>query len=216
VGVVEREALLDGSAVRAGDVLLGLASSGLHANGFSLVRAVLAEHELDLATPYLEVVGGLLGQAAAEAAAQQEPAHALATLGEVLLTPTRIYAPDVLALRDQLETVGSGLHGLAHVTGGGLAGNVPRVLPDHLAARLVTDWPLPSVFALLAELGHLDGPELRATLNAGMGMVAVVPPEAVDAALAFFAARELAARPIGQVVERAAIDGARYVEVDGA
>jgi phosphoribosylformylglycinamidine cyclo-ligase len=160
VGVAERDGLLDGSRARAGDVLVGIASSGLHANGYSLVRALIAEHGLDLRRPYREVLREHLAAADAEEAGElvdAEPDVAFATLGEVLLAPTRIYARDVLALRDELAAAGAPLAGLAHVTGGGLPGNVPRALPAGLAARVLPcSWPEPSAFRLVAALGRLE------------------------------------------------------------
>ncbi|MDQ3871536.1 MAG: phosphoribosylformylglycinamidine cyclo-ligase [Chloroflexota bacterium] len=213
VGIVERDALLDGSAARAGDVLLGLASSGLHANGYSLVRALVERHALPLHAPYADVVRDRLGEAERERVVAEEPEVWGVTLGDVLLTPTRIYCPDLLSLRDALAAVRHQLRGLAHVTGGGLPGNVPRALPDSLAARVDPhSWPVPSVFRLLAALGKLSGAELRATFNAGLGMVAVVSAGAVDAAVAHLAARGVAAWPIGDVAPAEAVGGARYVE----
>ena len=104
----------------------------------------------------------------------------MATLGEVLLTPTRIYARAVLAARAAVRAAGADLHGLAHITGGGLPGNVPRALPDGLAARLdPARWTMPSVMRLFGALGGLDDEELRATFNGGLGMVVVVPRAAV-------------------------------------
>ena len=112
----------------------------------------------------------------------------MATLGEVLLTPTRIYARAVLAARAAVRAAGSDLHGLAHITGGGLPGNVPRALPAGLAARLdPARWTTPSVMTLFAALGGLDGQELRATFNGGLGMVVVLPGNVVEVAMRAFA-----------------------------
>lgn len=185
IGVVERSLLLDGTATRAGDVILGLPSSGLHANGYSLVRALLAEWDIPLDRPYQEQVARTLGDSARDAAVVAEPAHALATVGDVLLTPTRIYARRILDARGSLRAAGHDLRGVAHVTGGGLPGNVPRALPPDLGARLdPTRWTMPSVLRLLGALGGMDDAELRATFNGGIGMVLVVAPEAVDVARA--------------------------------
>jgi phosphoribosylformylglycinamidine cyclo-ligase len=214
VGVAERVDLLDGTTARAGDALIGMASTGLHANGFSLVRALLSEHRLELTQPYLEVFSAAVGRPSG--AERAEPQAALRTLGDVLLEPTRIYAPQLLALRAGLARAGHALRGLAHVTGGGLPGNVPRTLPDGLAARIeVGSWPLPSVFRLAARLAGMDGPELRATLNAGIGMVAVVPDGAAHRALEILSGLGLQAWRIGSVVTTAEAGGRRYVEVDG-
>ena len=183
IGVVERSEVIDGSTVRAGDAILGLASSGLHSNGFSLVRALLAQWDLDLGEPYQARLRRSLGDAATDAILAAAPAETMATLGEVLLTPTRIYAKAVLAARAAVKATGADLRGLAHITGGGLPGNVPRALPDGLAARLDPDrWRMPSVMALFGALGGLDDTELRATFNGGLGMVIVLPVSAVAAA----------------------------------
>lgn len=209
VGVVERDEVIDGSAVRAGDVLVGLAASGLHSNGFSLVRRLVAEAGLRLDAPY----AGVLAEGAAGIA--PEPDRAGATLGEVLLTPTRIYARTVLAIRSAVRAVGEDVHGIAHVTGGGLPGAVPRIVPDGLAARIhPAAWPMPSVMRLLATLGGLGDAEVRATFNGGLGMVLAVPVGAVDAALAAAARAGIEACIAGEVVPAAALAGARYVEVE--
>jgi len=213
VGVVERSRLLDGSAVQAGDALVGIASSGLHANGFSLVRALIAEYDLDLAGPYQAQLRRTLGDEAADAAIALEPEHALATLGEVLLTPSVIYARAILGLRDALEGAGQALHGVAHVTGGGLPGNVPRALPDGLGARLdPSRWPMPSVMRLVGALGGLADDELRSTFNGGLGMVVVLPRGAVAAGLAHLATAGLRAWHVGEVSSTDELDGRRYAE----
>jgi len=212
VGVVERERLLDGQRAREGDAIVGLASSGLHANGFSLVRTLLESWQLDLARPYQEQLKLSLGTGEADRTVEAEPEHALATLGEVLLTPTTIYAPAILALRDALDASGSELRGVAHVTGGGLPGNVPRMLPEGLGARLdPSRWPVPSVIRLFAALGGLDDAEARATFNGGLGMVVAVPQDGVDAVLASLAGSGVEAWPVGRV---GGLDGGqpRYVE----
>jgi phosphoribosylformylglycinamidine cyclo-ligase len=213
VGIVERDELLDGSQVRGGDAIVGLAASGLHANGYSLVRAHLTEWDLDLATPYQAQLRRSLGDRPADVAVHAEPAHELATLGEVLLTPTPIYAPAVLALRAQLRGTGSDVHAVAHITGGGLPGNVPRVLRDGLAARLdPARWSVPSVLRLVAALGGLDDAEVRATFNGGIGMVVVVEPADVAMAIASLAEQGVRAALIGEVIDAAQADGRRYVE----
>ena len=211
VGVVERAELLDGSAAEPGDAILGLASNGFHANGYSLVRQQLMKWDLDLARPYQEQLILTLGREAAADAIAAEPEHALATLGEVLLTPTTIYAGAIRRARARLRGPGSDLRGLAHITGGGLPGNVSRSLPDALCARLdPATWRVPSVVRLIAALAGLDEIELRATFNAGIGMTAVVAPAAVPAALEAFAAEGVGAAVVGEVVP--ADGGPRYVE----
>ena len=213
VGVVERDAWIDGSAVRAGDAILGLPATGLHANGFSLVRNLVASWDLDLARPYQEQLLLSLGTEAAGEAIAAEPEHALATLGEVLLTPTPIYAGSILELQRALRAAGHDLHGLAHITGGGLPGNVPRALPAGLAARLdPATWRMPSVMRLFGALGGLDDVELRATFNGGLGMIAVVAPEAVETAQATLARAGLEAGVVGEVVDAGDHGGTRYLE----
>ena len=156
VGVVNADAVLGAQRVAAGDVLIALGSSGLHSNGYSLVRHVLLEQAglaLD-ATP--DALGGR-------------------TLGDELLTPTRIYAQDCLALAAE-----AGAHAFAHVTGGGLAGNLARVLPDGLAALVDrSTWAPPGIFNLIAETGAVPRAQLELTFNLGVGMVAVVPARAL-------------------------------------
>ncbi len=211
VGIVERDRMLDGSRAQAGDAIEGLASTGLHANGFSLVRTLVEKWQLDMARPYQEQLKLSLGDRSADQAVAAEPAHALATLGEVLLTPSRIYAKVILALREALDAAGSELRGAAHVTGGGLPGNVARMLPPHLAASLdPSTWPVPSVIRLFAALGGLDDEEARATFNAGLGMVVAVPAVAAPMAVAALAAGGVEAWRVGTVVDGA--DGRRYRE----
>ncbi len=213
IGVVERSRMIDGTAVRAGDAIVGLASSGLHSNGYSLVRALLTEWELDLVEPYQARLLRTLGDAATGAAIARAPHETMATLGEMLLTPTRIYARALLRVREELVARGWDLRGLAHITGGGLPGNVPRALPDGLGARIdPSSWPMPSVMRLVGALGGMDDPEIRATFNGGIGLVAVVPPDAVAAAIAGFAGQHVDAARIGEVVDVERLGGARYVE----
>ena len=208
IGIVERDDVIDGRAVRAGDAILGLPASGLHANGFSLVRALLAKWEIPLNRAFQEQLVMTLGDHGRDEAVAAEPERALATMGDVLLTPTAIYARRVLAARAALRAAGHDIRGLAHITGGGLTGNVPRALPSHLGARLDPGtWRIPSVMRLFGALGGLEDPELRATFNGGIGMVVVVAPEAVGVAQAALGD----ALVIGEVAEAASL-GARYVE----
>jgi phosphoribosylformylglycinamidine cyclo-ligase len=212
IGVVERGRVIDGSAVRAGDVIVGLASSGLHANGFSLVRSLVAQWDLDLAEPYQERLRRTLGDAATDDALAAAPHEAMATLGEVLLTPTRIYSLAVLAARAAVVAAGGDLHGLAHITGGGLPGNVPRALPDVLVARLdPARWRMPSVMRLFGALGGLDDDELRATFNGGLGMIAVLAAADAPPAMAALHSHGIAAMIVGEVTAGVAA-GPRYIE----
>jgi phosphoribosylformylglycinamidine cyclo-ligase len=213
IGVVERSRFIDGSAVRAGDAIVGLASSGLHANGYSLVRALVAEWDLDLAGPYQVRLRRSLGDAATEEALAAAPQESMATLGEVLLAPTRIYARMLLAVREALVGRGWDIHGLAHITGGGLPGNVPRALPDGLGARVdPSRWVMPSVMRLVGALSGMDDQELRATFNGGIGMIAVLARDAVPAAISGFEGHGVGATLIGEVVEATSLGGGRYVE----
>lgn len=175
-GVVERAEILGPERVRAGDVAIAMASSGLHSNGYSLARKVLlndAGWALDRDVPEL-------GR----------------TLGEELLTPTKVYALDCLALLNAVE-----VHTFAHVTGGGLAANLARVIPDQV--RVTVDrssWTPQPVFDLIREIGDISVPDLEATLNLGVGMIAVVPADAADASLAVLADRGVQAWVCGEAV----------------
>ena len=213
IGVVERSRVIDGNAAQPGDAIVGMAASGLHANGYSLVRSLLTQWDLDAAEPYQVRLRRTLGDAPAARALSGEPHLALATLGEVLLTPTRIYARAILAVRETLVAAGLDIHGLAHITGGGLSGNAPRALPAGLAARLdPARWAMPSVMRLFGALGGLDDRELRSTFNGGLGMIAVVPPAAMALAIDSLAEHGIAATLVGEVVEADAVGGARYQE----
>jgi phosphoribosylformylglycinamidine cyclo-ligase len=213
IGIGERSRLLDGQASQAGDAIVGLASSGLHANGYSLVRALVRDHHLALDTPYGGVACRALGCSVSGFELIAEPGLVDATLGDVLLTPTRIYAKDLLAIRAWLAAEGHEVRGMAHITGGGLPGNVPRALPEHLGARLDPAlWPLPSVMRVLGALGGIEGPELRATFNAGLGMIVVVPAAAAARTVELSTERGVPAWVVGEVVEAGAIGGARYIE----
>ncbi len=210
VGVVEREDLLDARAVAAGDLLVGLPSSGLHSNGFSLVRRLVDGAGLDLETPYAAVLAGHAPGVPAE------PAFADLALADVLLGPTRVYARAMLAIRAAVraEVPGADVHGAAHITGGGLPGNVPRIVPSGLAIRIdPSRWAMPSVMRLLGAIGGIDEVELRATFNGGIGMVLAVPRAAVEVALAAAAEQGIPGLVIGEVVPVATTGGQRYVEV---
>ena len=155
VGVVEKSAVIDGSTIEAGDVVLGLASDGAHSNGYSLIRRIIATRGADL--------GERLG------------AHALADL---ILAPTRIYVKPVLRLTREI-----GVKGMAHITGGGLTGNVPRVLAEGLTARLDRGaWTLPPLFSWLQEKGGIADEEMFRVFNCGIGMAVVVSAADADAA----------------------------------
>ncbi|MDO5286894.1 MAG: phosphoribosylformylglycinamidine cyclo-ligase [Actinomycetia bacterium] len=176
-GVVEADALLGPQRVVPGDVVLALASSGLHSNGYSLVRAVL-----------LQQAGLRLDQHLPELGR---------TLGEELLEPTRVYAKDVLDLAAAVE-----VHAMSHITGGGLASNLARVLPEHLSARLDrATWSPAPVFSLVQRLGEVSQPDLEATLNMGVGMAVVLPADQVDPAVRLLAERGVDSWVLGEVGE---------------
>jgi phosphoribosylformylglycinamidine cyclo-ligase len=209
IGVVERSRVIDSSAVVAGDVVLGLASSGLHANGFSLVRGLVAQWDLDLAEPYQARLRRTLGDAATDDAIVAAPHETLATLGEVLLTPTRIYARAALAARAAVVDTGHDLHGLAHITGGGLPGNVPRVLPEGCRAILHRGaWRVPPVFDVLRDAGHVSDAEMFRTFNMGVGYVVIVPAALAERAAAVLTTAGEPALRIGEIVA-----GERGVEI---
>ena len=155
VGVVARSTLIDGTKVREGDVVLGLRSSGLHSNGYSLARKVLAPDDAALAERPAELGG--------------------ASIGEAMLIPTRLYAQHVAAIL----AAGVDVHAMSHITGGGLPGNVPRVLPDGLGV-LLRRAPLPPIFDLILRRGPVLEAELYRTFNAGVGLVLVVDAASVD------------------------------------
>jgi len=212
VGIVERGDLVDARQVRPGDAILGIAASGLHANGYSLVRSLLTTYDIPLDRPYQEQLRRSLGDLEAEAALAAEPQHALATLGEVLLSPSRIYAAAILETRARLRAAGDDLHGVAHITGGGLPGNLPRAVPEGLAVRVdPARWPMPSVMRLVGALGGVEDDELRATFNGGLGMCLVLPPAAVPVAQGALAERGLESWVVGEVVEPVE-HGIRYLE----
>ncbi len=177
-GIVEADAVLGPERVRTGDVLVAMASSGLHSNGYSLVRAVVNR---------------------AGWALEREVAEFGRTLGEELLTPTRVYAQDVLALA---ADPAAQVHAVTHVTGGGLAANLARVLPAGTVATVDRgSWELPTVFRTVQELGGVPWRDLENTLNLGVGMVAVVGHDGADAALATLASRGVPAWVLGTVGE---------------
>ncbi len=209
VGIVERDELLDGRTARPGDVVVGLPSTGFHSNGYSLVRAMLSRYRIPLERPYAEQLTLSLGEVERDAILATEPEVALVTVGEVLLTPTRIYALDVLRARTALRAAGEDLHGVTHVTGGGLPGNLPRAVSEPLAVRVDPDrWPVPSAIGLVAALAGIDGPEMRATFNAGIGMALVIAP----GALGTLSEALPEAIVIGEIVRAADLGGARYTE----
>jgi len=186
-GVVEADKLLGPARVRPGDAVLLMESSGLHSNGYSLVRHVL-----------LNQAGWTLDRDVAELGT---------TLGEELLTPTRIYAKACLALADATAT-----RAMAHVTGGGLAANLERVLPAELTVRLDRGtWTPQGVFDLVRQVGDVPQPDLEATLNCGVGMVALLDPDDADAAVRLLAEHGIRAWVGGSTATAGADDGGRVL-----
>ncbi|MEV0644759.1 phosphoribosylformylglycinamidine cyclo-ligase [Phytomonospora sp. NPDC050363] len=178
VGVVESDALLGPERVEVGDVVIAMRSSGLHSNGYSLVRHVL----LGAGRMRLDTVVDEIGSQR--------------TLGEELLTPTKVYAKDCLALIAECE-----VHAFAHITGGGLPGNVVRALPGNADATIDRGtWAPHAIFDLIAERGRVDPEEMERTFNMGVGMIAIIPAHDVDRALAVLAARHVDAWTIGEIV----------------
>ena len=160
VGVVDRPKIIDGKTVCPGDVLIGLASTGLHSNGYSLARRVLFEEgELTVKSKLLDL---------------DRP------LGEVLLTPTRIYAKQILTLAAE-----NPIKGIAHITGGGLTENLPRIFPEACRARIQHGaWPVPPIFSLIKKIGRVDEEEMYRVFNMGVGLVLIVPADRADAVIA--------------------------------
>ncbi|NIH77140.1 phosphoribosylformylglycinamidine cyclo-ligase [Ochrobactrum sp. P20RRXII] len=179
VGAAERDRLLPRGDIAEGDVILGLASSGVHSNGFSLVRRIVE-------------LSGLGWKSDA-------PFQPGATLGEALLTPTRIYVKPLLAA----IRASDGIKALAHITGGGFPDNIPRVLPEGLAAEIdLTSISVPAVFSWLAKTGGVEPNEMLRTFNCGIGMIAVVKPEKVEEVVAALAAEGEKVVTLGQMVKR--------------
>lgn len=176
VGAVDRPKIIDGRHIVSGDAVIGLASSGLHSNGYSLARRVLFEQaKLTVASCLPELDG---------------------TLGEVLLTPTRIYAKQILALVDQFP-----IKGIAHITGGGITENLPRVFPKCVRARIARSaWSVPPIFDVIGRLGQVDREEMYRVFNMGIGLILVVPSDALPGVLARATALGDRAWQIGEIV----------------
>ncbi len=183
VGVVEKEQLIDGSAVQAGDALLGIASSGPHSNGYSLIRALLERSNAQLDSPFADT-----------------------TLGEALLAPTTIYVKPVLDLQQSIR-----INAMSHITGGGLSENIPRVLPDEVSAHInLSSWTLPAIFQWLQSTGNITQEEMLRTFNCGVGMVLCVPADQAEQGIAALKQSGLHAWQIGELGTRKA--GAAAIE----
>ena len=186
VGVVERERLITSARVKAGDVLLGLPSSGVHSNGYSLVRKIVFEHKGFCGDEYMEELGR--------------------SIGEELLTPTRLYPQVCLPLIRDFD-----LHGMVHITGGGFYENIPRALPDGMGAEVdAAAWEMPAVFRLLQEWGNVDWAEMYRTFNMGIGMVLIASEEEAARIEAHLGAQHETVFRIGRVTE-----GAHEVTIKG-
>ena len=189
VGAVERDEILTGENIKEGDVVLGLPSSGVHSNGYSLVRKLFASTQgYSYETP--------------------APFEAGKTMGDVLLAPTRIYVKPMLK-----AIKAGGVKGMAHITGGGLSENIPRVLPSNVAVRLdAKSWQRPGIFGWLAKTGNMDAADMARTFNCGLGMVVIVEAAKADSIIALLKAEGETAYKVGSVEKRA--DDAPQVTID--
>lgn len=179
VGVVEESEVITGENVASGDVLIGIASSGVHSNGYSLVRKVIDVANIDTNN---ETIDG-------------KP------LKDVLLAPTKIYVKSISTLQKTLGN--ANLHAMAHITGGGLTENLPRVLPENLSAQIdVNSWQFPPVFAWLQEKGNIAQMEMYRTFNCGVGFVVALPADKADEAIKLLNEHGESAWKLGEIVER--------------
>lgn len=185
VGVVDKKKIISGAAIKEGDLAIGLPSSGVHSNGFSLARAILDKNNISYEDAF-----GESGQ----------------TVGEVLLTPTKIYAKAITGLLEKVD-----VHGIAHITGGGLYENLPRVLPEGLGIEVdASAIPRLEIFDYLQELGKVEQKEMFNTFNMGVGMVIFVDPEEAEASLESLAAADITGFKLGEVSSK--VDG---VQING-
>ncbi|REK74854.1 phosphoribosylformylglycinamidine cyclo-ligase [Paenibacillus paeoniae] len=188
VGIVDKKKMIDGSTIKPGDVVLGFASSGIHSNGFSLVRRLLLEEAGYSLEQQVDELGG-------------------AKLGDVLLEPTRIYVKQALALIEKVN-----VKGMAHITGGGFIENIPRVLPEGVNVEInYGSWPILPIFDLMQKKGSISNRDMFTTFNMGIGLVIVVPEEQAEQALSVAAELGEKAYRIGTVTE-----GSRIVTFQGA
>lgn len=177
VGVVEKSKVINGRSIRPGDVVLGLASNGAHSNGYSLIRKIIERSNPDLDA---EFDGGK-------------------TLRQAIIAPTRLYVKPILAALEKFE-----IKGMAHITGGGLTENIPRVLPENCVAQIdAQSWPLPKLFQWLQQAGNVEQQEMYRTFNCGIGMAVIVPAEQADAAQAFLIEQGETVYRLGTIRERA-------------
>ncbi len=205
VGVVELERAIDSTRMEAGDIVVGLASDGVHSNGFSLVRKIVDRAKLKLDAVYAELEGSPTPQSGSSSLRSSEPVSVrsseAASLGEVLLTPTRIYVKPIVRLLNRYR-VKKIVSGMAHITGGGLPGNVNRALPDDLDARIdTTSWEVPPIFPFLEEHGNVEREEMYRVFNMGIGYVLVVRPAFADSVVRQLTRFGERAMVIGEVVK---------------
>ncbi|NLX77693.1 MAG: phosphoribosylformylglycinamidine cyclo-ligase [Clostridiaceae bacterium] len=176
VGIVDKDQIIDGKSIKSGDILIGIASSGVHSNGFSLVRKIFSDDRQALSKYYPELNS---------------------TIGDVLLTPTRIYVKTVLELREKYN-----INGIAHITGGGFIENIPRMIPEGLKAVIQKGtWPVLPVFELIARQGNVDETDMYNTFNMGIGMVLAVDADEAGEILRFIGERGEKAYIIGRIDE---------------
>jgi phosphoribosylformylglycinamidine cyclo-ligase len=174
VGIVEKSKIIDGNKVKTGDKLIGIAASGPHSNGYSLIRKILEHSGSALSDPFEG-----------------------STLGKVLLEPTKIYVKSLLSLIDQIP-----VHALAHITGGGITENLPRVLPDGISANIdLNAWEFPPIFQWLQQQGNVSQADMLTTFNCGIGMIVVVPAEQENAALRYLENSGESVFSLGELVE---------------
>lgn len=156
VGIVEHEEIIDGNKISAGDTVLALSSSGPHSNGYSLIRKIIEESKVDINAPFLD-----------------------SSIAKKLMEPTKIYVKSILNLKKKID-----IHGIAHITGGGLTENIPRVLPKNTQANIhLNSWNIPEIFKWLQKNGNVDTKEMYKTFNCGVGLIIIIPNNQVDIAL---------------------------------
>ncbi|MGD0281057.1 MAG: phosphoribosylformylglycinamidine cyclo-ligase [Dissulfurispiraceae bacterium] len=186
VGVVEKNALINGERIEAGDAIIGLASSGLHSNGYSLARKIFFEAAQFSVDKYIDELN--------------------ASLGEVLLAPTKIYVKAFNALKECVD-----VKGMAHITGGGIIGNVPRIIKDGLTAVITErSWPVPPVFTVMQSLGNIPAVDMKKTFNLGIGYVIITPSTASELTISRLKQYGFDAYHIG-VIEKGGVEKIRYV-----
>ena len=177
VGVVEKSKVINGRSIRPGDVVLGLASNGAHSNGYSLIRKIIERSNPDLDAEF----------------------DSGKTLRQAVIAPTRLYVKPILAALEKFE-----IKGMAHITGGGLTENIPRVLPENCVAQIdAQSWPLPKLFQWLQQAGNVERQEMYRTFNCGIGIAVIVPAEQADAAQAFLTEQGETVYRLGTIRERA-------------